>query len=251
MLPQETVGLLLDGDSLAASQLGSHEGDANLAGPFATRAGQHGPEIRAGDVLWNTTSHPVISTEGVLRTDMALLGGSCKPADGHRIILLNIFSCGVARGQCDLPIPPLDSDFLAHAYDGSGPAGNEQFAHRLTGAVTSQLRDGLLDTGADDTVFSDAVAAALGVDLSRSQQRSISLAGRPQPLLCQYVAVHLRITDGIETLEWPATVGFVAARLHYALLGQAGFLQFFDADFGGDSRVLELETNPTFAGTKT
>jgi hypothetical protein len=61
--------------------------------------------------------------------------------------------------------------------------GGQQVRHRpvvsvlLTGTTTPQLRDGLLDTGADDTAFSDAVAAALGVDLSQAEQRSISLAG--------------------------------------------------------------------------
>jgi hypothetical protein len=95
--------------------------------------------------------------------------------------------------------------------------GGKKVRHRpvlavlLAGTPTPQLRDGLLDTGADDTVFSDAVAAALGVDLSQAEQRSIILAGRPQPILCRYVVVQIRISDGIETFEWPATAGFVAA----------------------------------------
>jgi hypothetical protein len=129
-----------------------------------------------------------------------------------------------------------------------------QFRHRpivavmLTGTSTPQLRDGLLDSGADDTVFSEAVATALALDLSHSEQRSISLAGRPQPLICRYAAVQLRLSDGIETFEWPAMVGFVAARLHYALLGQAGFLQFFRATFDGESHVLTLTPNSSFPG---
>src|SRR5580700_9478009 len=101
--------------------------------------------------------------------------------------------------------------------------GGKRVRHRpvlavlLAGTATPQLRDGLLDTGADDTVFSDAVASAMGIDLSLAEQRSISLAGRPQPVVCRYAQVQIRISDGIETFEWPATVGFVAARLHYAL----------------------------------
>src|SRR5271157_5092344 len=110
----------------------------------------------------------------------------------------------------------------------------------LTGSPTPQLRDGLLDTGADDTVFSDAVATALGINLSGAPQRAISLAGRPQPVICRYSHVELRISDGIETFEWPATVGFVAARLHYSLLSQAGFLQFFSADFDGEAHFVTL-----------
>ncbi len=85
--------------------------------------------------------------------------------------------------------------------------GGKQVRHRpvlavlLTGTATPQLRDGLLDTGADDTVFNDAVAVALGVDLSQAEQRSLSLAGRPQSVLCRYVVMQLRISDGIETFE--------------------------------------------------
>jgi hypothetical protein len=134
--------------------------------------------------------------------------------------------------------------------------GGRQIRHRpvvavmLAGTATPQLRDGLLDSGADDTVFSEAVAAALGVDLSHGEQRSISLAGRPQPLICRYAALHLRISDGIETFEWPATIGFIAARLHYALLGQAGFLQFFSADFDGEAHFVTLTANSSFPGRR-
>jgi hypothetical protein len=118
----------------------------------------------------------------------------------------------------------------------------------LTGTATPQLRDGLLDTGADDTAFSDAVAVALGVDLSQAEQRSISLAGRLQPVVCSYAKVQLRISDGIATFEWPATVGFVNARFHYALLGQAGFFQFFSADFDGEAHFVTLTPKASFPG---
>jgi hypothetical protein len=47
--------------------------------------------------------------------------------------------------------------------------------------------------------------------------------------LPRYVVVSswsiIRFFVGIESFERPATVGVVAARLHDALLGQAGFLQ--------------------------
>lgn len=134
--------------------------------------------------------------------------------------------------------------------------GGRQVRHRpviavlLGGTTSPQLRDGLLDTGADDTVFSDAVASALGVDLSLAEKRSIALAGRPQPVICRYVQVQIRISDGIETFEWPSTVGFVAARLHYALLGQAGFLQFFSSDFDGDAHFVTLTPKPSFPGRR-
>src|SRR5262245_30024307 len=105
-------------------------------------------------------------------------------------------------------------------------------AVRVTGPQHTDLSDGLLDTGADDTVFTEGLAALLGVDLTKAPEIQISLAGRPKPLRCRYAQVQLRITDGLhETYEWNAVVGFVPGPLHYNLLGQAGFLQYFLAEF--------------------
>jgi hypothetical protein len=121
----------------------------------------------------------------------------------------------------------------------------------LTGPTLSKLRDGLLDTGADDTIFSEALAALLGVDLRQAEERFVSLASRPQPIRCRYSRVELRITDGVqETYEWPAVVGFVPGPLHYNLLGQAGFLQFFNAEFDGEAHHVTLTLKPSFPGRK-
>lgn len=125
-------------------------------------------------------------------------------------------------------------------------------AIRLTGASDTKLRDGLLDTGADDTVFPETLAALLGLDLRYVEERQLTLAGRPQPIRCRYAAVRLRISGGLrETYEWTATVGFVPTRLSYNLLGHAGFLQYFDADFRGADREVILTPNPSFPGTRT
>lgn len=123
-------------------------------------------------------------------------------------------------------------------------------AIRLTGPGRSWLRDGLLDTGADDTIVEDGVAALIGLDLSGSEEREIGLVGRPRPVRCRYAPVRLRITDGLrETYQWTAVVGFAATRLPYALLGYAGFLQFFDALFQGADRAVILTPNRSYPGT--
>jgi hypothetical protein len=122
-------------------------------------------------------------------------------------------------------------------------------AVRLTGPADTKIRDGLLDTGSDDTVFSASLASLLGVDLRGAQERRVGLAGRPRPIRCRYAMVRLRITDRRqETYEWTAMVGFVAASLHYSLLGHAGFLQFFRAEFDGESRDVTLIPKPSFPG---
>jgi transglutaminase-like putative cysteine protease len=123
---------------------------------------------------------------------------------------------------------------------------------RLTGPADTKLRDGLLDTGSDDTVFTEALAGLLGIDLLSAEERQVALAGRPQPVRCRYAPVLLRITDGIsETYEWTAVVGFAASRLSYCLLGHAGFLQFFDANFQGDpDREVILMPKVSFPGRR-
>jgi hypothetical protein len=69
----------------------------------------------------------------------------------------------------------------------------------------------------------------------------------PAPL--RYAQVTLRITDGQEYREWPAWVGFTPVKLRYALLGFAGFLQFFDAASRGAREEVELTVNALYPGT--
>jgi hypothetical protein len=104
---------------------------------------------------------------------------------------------------------------------------------------------GLLDSGADDTVFPEAWAAQIGVDLSQAPVTTSKGVGG-QPLAVRFAPVKLRVTDGVEFREWPATVGFVAGSPIRPLLGFAGFLQFFTATFHGDREEVELTVNSLF-----
>jgi hypothetical protein len=123
-------------------------------------------------------------------------------------------------------------------------------AVRILGPGSSLLRDGLLDTGADDSVFPDWSATVIGLDLAQAEARDIGLAGR-QPVTCRYAPVRLPITDGVsETYEWPAVIGFVALPIPRPLLGYAGFLQYFDAEFRGSDREVILTPNRSFLGIR-
>jgi hypothetical protein len=117
-----------------------------------------------------------------------------------------------------------------------GPAGTR--AHRA-----------LLDSGADDTVFPDWIAAAIGVDLSHAPMIPMHLATAVGTVPVRFASVALRLTDGREMREWPAVVGFTSARLIQSLLGFAGCLQFFDANFRGAVEIVELTTNALYPGT--
>ena len=117
----------------------------------------------------------------------------------------------------------------------------------FTGPAGSIYRDSLLDTGSDDTVLQEMIAGLLGIDLSSAPSYIVHLAGRG-PVHCRYAKVSLRISDGQEAFAWSAIIGFVPANLHNPLLGFAGFLQFFNADFRGADRQVNLTPNHTFPG---
>ena len=83
----------------------------------------------------------------------------------------------------------------------------------VSGPASKVAAIGLLDTGADETVFPETLAAQMGIDLARAEERKVGLAARSGPLRCRYAGVELEITDGQETFQWRAVVGFVPVRL--------------------------------------
>ena len=113
---------------------------------------------------------------------------------------------------------------------------------------TALARDGLLDSGSTDTVFPLRVAQLLGIDLSAATEGQSTQVGGT-PLTYRYAPVDLRISDGRETCHWIAIVGFldVPGRKR-AILGHAGFLQFFDATLLGADQELTLTPNRSFPG---
>ncbi len=115
----------------------------------------------------------------------------------------------------------------------------------IVGPTAIDVQEGLLDTGADDTIFPEQVANTIGIDLSLAPVgEAIGMGG--VPLQVRYAEVKLRISDGRTFLEWPARVAFTGVVMRRPLLGYAGFLQFFDANFRGAREEVELTTNHLF-----
>ena len=118
----------------------------------------------------------------------------------------------------------------------------------LVGPADSRLKEAAVDPAADETIFPERHAAQIGIDLTNAPQgigRGVGLAAIP----LRYAEVTLRITDGHESREWKGWVGFTPARLYRPLLGFAGCLQFFSADFHGDREFLDLTVNSLYPGT--
>jgi len=139
------------------------------------------------------------------------------------------------------PIPSLGGAMVRH---------RPIISTRLFGPFGSRLFDGCLDCASDDTIFPLSLARRVGIDLTRAAKGEAQpVGGIIVPFL--YATVKLRITDGIESCEWDATVGFADLPLRWALLGNAGFLDYFDAELRGASREVSIIPNNKFPGLRT
>jgi hypothetical protein len=108
----------------------------------------------------------------------------------------------------------------------------------------------LFDPGADDTIFPMDLVPSLGVILMPETGQGVRWRGQRHPL--RFAHVELELSDESSSVwRWPAIVGFSPAPIRYPLLGIAGCLQFFDVQFRGEDRTVELETNRSYPGTKT
>jgi Aspartyl protease len=114
--------------------------------------------------------------------------------------------------------------------------------------MSTWLVDALLDTAADDSVFPESAARSIGIDLSNAPTLSSQGIGGT-PLVLRFAQVKLRIADNQEQREWAAWVGFHPTTRRQALLGNTGFLQYFDAIIRTLQEDVELTVNSAYPGT--
>jgi hypothetical protein len=107
--------------------------------------------------------------------------------------------------------------------------------------------DACIDSAADDTVFPCHLASRLGIDLAAAPKGQARSVGGTL-VRVTYASVTLLLSDGFETCEWDATVGFAAVPMRWALLGHAGFLEFFDVQLLGVQRRSIIVPNSAFPG---
>jgi hypothetical protein len=109
--------------------------------------------------------------------------------------------------------------------------------------------DACIDSAADDTVFPPFLLTRLGVNpvaAPRGQARSVG----GSVIQVHYANVSLLLSDGYETCEWDAVVGFSTVPMRWALLGHAGFLEFFDIQLLGARREVIVLPNVGFPGRR-
>lgn len=107
--------------------------------------------------------------------------------------------------------------------------------------------DACVDSAADDTVFPPHWATRLGIDLAAAPKGQAQVVGG-SIIHVSFAPVTLLLSDGYETCEWDTVVGFSATPLRWALLGHAGFLEFFDVQLLGAHRETVIMPNTAFTG---
>jgi hypothetical protein len=83
---------------------------------------------------------------------------------------------------------------------------------------------------------------AIGIHLGGERR---AIRWRKQRHEVEFHTVELELAEGANFLRWRTRVGFTAAPLAYALLGQRGCLEYFDATFRGADQIVELGSNRT------
>jgi hypothetical protein len=122
------------------------------------------------------------------------------------------------------------------------------FAVTVMTPTAAKVMDGVVDSASTDVVFPLQVAQACGLDLRNAPPGQATQAGG-RVLSFRYAHVRLRITDGREAYEWDAPVGVLnVPGKRYALLGHAGFLDFFDVTLRGAAKEVLVTPNASFSG---
>jgi hypothetical protein len=124
------------------------------------------------------------------------------------------------------------------------------FAITIKTSAGQRAIDGLVDSAATDVIFPPHVAQRLGVDLSSAPIGQATQAGGAV-LAFRYAHVRLYLSDGRESYQWGATVGFLTSPgKPYALLGHAGFLDFFDVTLRGEAKETIVDPSIAFPGQR-
>lgn len=104
---------------------------------------------------------------------------------------------------------------------------------------------GLVDTGSDNTILPMSVAEKLGVPVRATAGPPAQVfGGNHVQLFAGEVAFELRSAD--EFIHWKADVyfhDFPPGEVETAILGHAGFLDYFTATFDGLEGILTLLPN--------
>ena len=149
--------------------------------------------------------------------------------------------------------PYQEYEIFASPIDGTVTLYRPEIPLHLIGESDELFVFGLLDTGADGVVIGREIARQLGVSIDESVRWKLHGFGSHT---VEAVLGHLdiEIMDTKESVAWRMPVAVVAfddEHEEVVLLGQTGFLQYFDVCFLGSDYSVELFPNASFPKPKS
>jgi hypothetical protein len=121
---------------------------------------------------------------------------------------------------------------------------------RVAGTTGASLLNALVDPGSDDTLIPLTVGRAVGARPDPTHTwHAEGIGGQAVAVILG--EVEFELTDGNLTFRWSAKIGlvdFADPKDEVAVLGHAGFLDYFRVTFDGHLRTLEIEATPGFTG---
>lgn len=140
-------------------------------------------------------------------------------------------------------------EIAASPLDGTTELFRPEILLHLIGESGDLHAFGLLDTGADGVVVGRGLTDRIGVRMDESVCWPLRGFGdHPHSAVLGHVDVELM--SGNDSACWRMPVGVVTfddpAHEEIVLLGQTGFLQFFDVRFHGHQHIVELDANESF-----
>ena len=140
----------------------------------------------------------------------------------------------------DSPCSPLD---------GSTEIYRPEIPIHLIGTRGEVFSLGLVDTGADSVVIGAAIAAQIGVKLNDKHRWPLHGISS-NPVEAVLGRLELELVGRTASLCWTIPVAVVSYRdlvnEEVLVLGQTGFLEYFDVRLFGKEHVIELKPNASF-----
>lgn len=132
--------------------------------------------------------------------------------------------------------------------DGSEELWRPEIPLHLIGSNSELFTYGLLDSGADGVLVGRNIANDIGIAVDESRRWHVrGVSGESLDVVLGHVEIELM--DLHESVCWMMPVGVVSfddpANDDIVLLGQTGFLQYFDTRLHGSKHLAELFPNDT------
>ncbi len=133
--------------------------------------------------------------------------------------------------------------------DGSTEIHRPEIVVHLIGEAGEIYCSGLVDTGADSVVIGQTIARQIGVKLQPKHRWQVhGFSGHTLEAVRGHLEVE--IVNQSESFCWQLPVAVVMypdlMSEEIVVLGQSGFLEYFDVRFFGDAHVVELKPNASF-----